>query len=270
MANAEIKETVEIHDAENTLFSINIEIKKGKLSITGDYGGGGGQCQDHIKPANKEQRWLIEIWNAWHLNDMHSGTERQEAALKDFKPDNGSQKSRYEQECEFLKKRRLYTDHGYKYGTAWKMRELPGGLDRRILRLCAVLREQEAARKQKLTGGSWSEDASDQLKALAASLGLSPKEAEADISDGYDSDHLRHCGTDYLVADEETVREKCRDYLDKDMWIECIKSDRTTESLEDWQETVMNGDGYGSILNSHDGTEDTQEIDGKTWYIIQN
>jgi hypothetical protein len=31
---------------------------------------------------------------------------------------------------------------------------------------------------------------------------------------------------------------------------------------------VVNSDGYGSVLNHYDGTEDSVEYDGKTYYIF--
>jgi hypothetical protein len=54
------------------------------------------------------------------------------------------------------------------------------------------------------------------------------------------------------------------------MWIEQIKADRTELSFKEWQDWVISSDGYGHILNSWDGSEDSQEIDGTTYYIIRH
>jgi hypothetical protein len=69
-------------DAENKTVFIELRIENNRLSICGNTQGSGGQIVDSIKPANKFQERLIEIWRAYHLNDMHAGTEEQEAALQ--------------------------------------------------------------------------------------------------------------------------------------------------------------------------------------------
>lgn len=74
------KKNVSFTDANKLVF-IEISVENGSLSISGNYNGGGGQILDSIKPANDAQRKLIALWRKYHLNDMHAGTEEQEAAL---------------------------------------------------------------------------------------------------------------------------------------------------------------------------------------------
>lgn len=78
----------------------------------------GGQCLDDLLPYICKYKFLEihDLWKRNHLNDMHAGTERQEACLKSG---------------ESLEKWGLLWDEDYKYGTAWLYRPIPkADLDR--------------------------------------------------------------------------------------------------------------------------------------------
>jgi len=45
--------------------------------MSGEYNNGMGQCLDSIRPADNNQKRLIEIWKAYHLNGMNAGTPKQ-------------------------------------------------------------------------------------------------------------------------------------------------------------------------------------------------
>lgn len=76
---------VQFTDAEGKRVYVEIEVKDGKLSMTGNIPGyGSGQCQDEIKPANEAQKKLIDIWEQWHNNDMHAGTPAQERVTENI------------------------------------------------------------------------------------------------------------------------------------------------------------------------------------------
>lgn len=108
----------------------------------------GGQCIDSLLeylPKNKLLKEIHDIWKDHHLNDMHAGTEEQEAYLKSL----GKYQS-YEWACEELKKVNLYevphpflisknydTPHMYKYGHAWLYREIPTNVISRIKEIMA-------------------------------------------------------------------------------------------------------------------------------------
>ena len=89
------KKRIRFKDMRNELVTVEIAIVAGRLSMSGDYDGGGGQCQDSIHPATIAQGRLIQIWNKHHLNDMNAGTPKQTKALKDFDGD-------YTAQCEYL------------------------------------------------------------------------------------------------------------------------------------------------------------------------
>jgi hypothetical protein len=266
--NLKLHEKIVFHDKENNLQEVEIKLnEKGHFRMTGHSPDSLGQCQDSINPANKEQKRLVEIWNKWHLNDMKAGTDKQEEALKGLKVKKGEQ--HYDAAVVFLKKKHLYMDNGYRYGSSWKTKMLPKDLPEEIRSICAVIRAQEAARKESLTDGEWSEDTADEIKALAKNLGLTPKEAENDISEE-DSHHFKYCGIFYLVAEDDIVEEMCKESLDEYMWRDAVQAERTTSGYDDWVEEVIRNDGYGSILNSWNGDEATEEIDGTTYYIIRH
>jgi hypothetical protein len=93
----------------------------------------GGQClaDEDIKKhlcANKVYNEIVDLWHKYHLNDMHAGTERQEAALDGFCGD-------YTEQCNRLRELGLYEDNGYKYGTSWLYRAIPEEDEKRILAL---------------------------------------------------------------------------------------------------------------------------------------
>ena len=211
-----MKEQVIFRDKENNMFSGTIEITNGRLSISGNYKNSGGQCQENIKPKNKEQKRFLDIWEQYHLNK----------------------------------------------------RELPITLEAEVLNLIKSFNKTEAER----TFNKRVEDIilSDRAEALRLSLGLTIQEAEEDITDDEKNEQLVYCGTDYLVLTNEEARERCKEFLDKDMWIESIKADRTEENFINWQENTINIDGYGHLLNFYDGTQEEETINGITYYIIQN
>lgn len=83
----------------------------------------GGQCLDDLVPFLKRNRTFMEVldlWHKYHLNDMHAGTERQEACVK-ANPNHRD----YKCDCAWLERWGLLWDEDYKYGTAWLYREIP-------------------------------------------------------------------------------------------------------------------------------------------------
>lgn len=86
-----------------------------------------GQCLDTIFkfPEMKPYAEIYDLWLRHHLNDMHSGTERQEKILDDYKEAHPDWRFDFGEACEILKKNHAFTDHGYKYGSSWLYRAIP-------------------------------------------------------------------------------------------------------------------------------------------------
>lgn len=101
-------------------------IKKGfKLSITGSYPGGGGQCIDELRSVGRGMPAMLQLadtWDRWHLNGMHAGTVKQQEALKGATLDRLNY---YESATKHLESVGLLNDRGCKYGSAWLFEPLP-------------------------------------------------------------------------------------------------------------------------------------------------
>lgn len=112
----------------------------GILSITGVEGpmkngnakGSCGQIEDCITPdIDLAPKWtplkvkaFLAIWKRWHLNDLTSGTPKQERFIRRWRQSR-PQRYDYAEACEALKEAGLYDDDGYKYGTKWLREEVP-------------------------------------------------------------------------------------------------------------------------------------------------
>lgn len=98
----------------------------------------GGQCLDEIAqyvktPVFKE---VYDLWNKYHLNDMHAGTPEQEEAIKEYTKTN---RYDYTAVCEYLKSIGLYevdlNGEPYRYGTKWLYEAIPNEDLNRIIAL---------------------------------------------------------------------------------------------------------------------------------------
>ena len=93
-----------------------------------------GQCLGDILSEfptliNTELGFWYKMWKAYHLNDMHAGTKRQEEALLRAKQRGElSELANYSERCAYLKQVGLYevTYHNkpYRYGSAWLYRAI--------------------------------------------------------------------------------------------------------------------------------------------------
>lgn len=108
-----------------------------------------GQCQEmgeHLAKCGLYSPTLdkiVSIWKKWHLNDMHAGSEAQEAFLENYRKDHPGFPNDYNEECKLLKKHRLYADKKalvngkpYEYGRGWLFREIPKDV---LVELCGCL-----------------------------------------------------------------------------------------------------------------------------------
>jgi hypothetical protein len=270
-----MKEKVKFVDQEGKLVICNIELKdkgKGKLVFTmsGEYDNSSGQCFDKVSPRTPIQARLIQIWKEHHLNDMNAGTIEQEETLKDCKSTD------YDERVKFLKKKRLYTvilknGKKYEYGSAWLYRDLPKNLEKELKILIGIIKSEEEELKNKKIKESkiksFEDFEDDKIIALAKSLEITPQEAEEITNEG---NIYSYQGREYFVGTEEETRDEAKEYLvDSEMWEEAVKSGRTEKGKKDWIEEVIDTDGYGSTLNSYDGSEDTQEVNKTTYYVIR-
>jgi len=86
-----------------------------------------GQILEEIAGYRKDSELFMKLytfWQAWHLNDLHAGTPRQEAALDEYRKESGVHND-YKKDCEYLSSIGLYEDEGHRYGTNWLYRHIP-------------------------------------------------------------------------------------------------------------------------------------------------
>ena len=149
-----MKKNVRIGRATYGDLFATIEIKDGKLSITGvegpmangDCRGGCGQIVMHMTEdgtlerldfapgwdADKAARFFA-IWQRWHLNDMRAGSRAQESWLRENPVTATYPESHYDKASAALADAGLNPDPNlarngvpYRYGSAWLAEELPG------------------------------------------------------------------------------------------------------------------------------------------------
>ena len=84
-----------------------------------------GQCLDEVARHIKSDKFkkIHRLWKQYHLNDMHAGTEKQEAALIEAGLTGFA--SDYRKCCDYLESIDLLVDDGYKFGTSWLKRDIP-------------------------------------------------------------------------------------------------------------------------------------------------
>ena len=112
----------------------------------------GGQNLDEMKKYlahNKKFMRLYNLWKNWHMNGMHAGTAKQEAAVKEWREKNGGGMFDYTAACEYLKGIGLYVDtladdetlsceteranrNHYEYGNGWIHKAIPQEVEAEI------------------------------------------------------------------------------------------------------------------------------------------
>ncbi len=104
---------------KSCMVSVELELNNGNFSAVADLWRQdysdilmGGQCFDELLndyPELKDNDVFMEVydlWNSYHLNDMHAGTPEQEKAIEEWKSQGN--KYDYEKVCEYLKSKGLY------------------------------------------------------------------------------------------------------------------------------------------------------------------
>jgi hypothetical protein len=105
------------------------------------------------------------------------------------------------------------------------------------------------------------------VKALILSLDI-PDDRIDEIEDN-GGEEYEYEGVTYFVGTAEEAEERCRDMIDEDMWKDAVANDRTMSGYDDWKDEVIEQDGFGQLINSYDGSEDTQNVSGTDYYIIR-
>ena len=254
-------------DQNNNLVRIEVNIKDGKFSISGEVNGSMGQCQDSIKPNGKYQRRLIAIWNKWHLNDLNPGTKKQIKFLNncgiDFSKykDNGHN-SEYEYKCWVLQVNHLFIDKGFKYGHGWLTEKLPINFEEKLNNLLDKIEEKYKNNKERLVTEDDVELFSDfnypnVALALALMLELCINEIN-DISYGCMENFYTVQGIDYLCGDDNDMDDEwdkeLENYIEEYVLFQIPEQYRNYFDNESFKKDCKI-DGRANFLNKYNGDE---------------
>lgn len=201
----------------------------------------------------------------------------------------------YYVKCFFLAVRGLYIDRGYKYGSKWLYSPIPKDICQRIDDLCGLLQTEEEELSQEIAVSDDFDMSGDGFKATKSivekvmkmrncveyeakrfiALGIRLQSTFSDLNDTFEE--VEDClytanGIEYYVGTEEELYKIARNRLFNDgeynhLWREAVAAKSTTDSLQDWLESVVDDDGWCGILNSWDGTYKEYEID-KEWICV--
>lgn len=268
---------IEFRDKE-CLVKVEIHYNNNKrISFSGHRAGGCGQIT--INPRTELQTKLVEYWDLLHLNDMHAGTPEQALALK-----NCTSKD-YTERCEYLKSIGLYEveweGKPYRYGTGWLTYSLPKSLNeywKELLQLKIDITAEdleyrgeallcEADNRYELLENF---DYPDEVLALAQHLELKINDVDGITNTGncrynvFGTDYI--CGLDNDV--DEIFEESIKNYIDDCVLPEIPKLYHRYFNEEDFIADCKK-DGRGHTLNRYDGCEDSEDVDGKIYYIYQ-
>lgn len=201
----------------------------------------------------------------------------------------------YYVKCFFLAVRGLYIDRGYRYGSEWLYSPIPKDICQRIDDLCGLLQTEEEELSQEIAVPDDFDMSGDGFKATKSivekvmemrgcveykakrfiALGIRLQSTFSDLNDTFEE--VEDClytanGIEYYVGTEEELYKIARNRLFNDgeynhLWREAVAAKSTTDSLQDWLESVVDDDGWCGILNSWDGTYKEYEID-KEWICV--
>ena len=75
---------------------------------------------------------------------------------------------------------------------------------------------------------------------------------------------------EYRILTDSEADQASEDYFDDDdLWRQAVESKNTDLGREDWEKQVIDIDGRGSLLAGYDGAEETEEVNGTTYYIYR-
>jgi len=192
----------------------------------------------------------------------------------------------------FLALRGLLTDRGYKYGSAWLVNPLPDDIERQIDDLCDKIEEEEDELTEQLEAvfdmGADEFAPTDKIIQQVVelrdcdedearhflALGMHLECTFGDLNDTFENigDHLYKAnGVEYYIGTDEELESIAKDIVNDDeyayLWREAVAAERTEQSLVDWCNSIIEEDGWCSVLNHWDGRYNEYCIGDNHQYI---
>lgn len=141
--------------------------------------------------------------------------------------------------------------------------EIPLELSQQQTRQINQLQSTVDLFNQKLSREGISREEYDDLREKIDDLEEEIEEIKEDPQGGYDESVIESEITDRVSEWEDDIKGFIGMYgYDKNFIMDFIDTDSITN-------TVVNSDGYGSLLNSYDGDYDTFDINGTTYYVMR-
>lgn len=192
--------------------------------------------------------------------------------------------------CIFLAIRGLYINKGHEYGTDWLYLPIPEDVCSRIDILCEALQNEEKELSQELAApGDFDmgvegfkitesvienvmkmRECEEQEAKRFIALGVHLELTFSDLDDTFEE--LGDClykanGTEYYIGTEKELSDIAYDRVHNDdeyeyLWREVVAAQKTTDSLKDWLDSVVE-DGWCNILNSWDGRYESYNVAGE-------
>lgn len=249
-----MKRTVIFRDKNKKKFVIKIEIRDDRLSMSGEH----GQEQNEIVPANIEQQLLVDTWNKYHLStDLP-------ICIRCF----------INEVCDNIK-------------------EL----------------EKKRYNSPKISESDFEELMSRGFSKEIIAIGLYEDLHVEDLPNiersrfGYGNCALEIYDKEVYSGTEEEITEAVKDYIENTLYAfhpsflsnygslsklddyeaalkpiqeQCESGNETVKALVDWDtnadeivKDAIKADGIGHYLNSYDGTYETYDILGDTYYVCR-
>lgn len=141
--------------------------------------------------------------------------------------------------------------------------EIPLELSQQQMRQINQLQSTVDLFNQKLSREGISREEYDDLREKIDDLEEEIEEIKEDPQGGYDESVIESEITDRVSEWEDDIKGFINYYgYDKNFIMDFIDTDSIVN-------TVVNSDGYGSLLNSYDGDYDTFDINGTTYYVMR-
>lgn len=225
-------------DAEKKLCIIEIEYKD-VLSICGDAGTNYGQVFDDIKPATKAQEDLLHYWKLYHLKAAYPADELERIIYYIDR----EQEERYIDACR-------------KYGDV-QIYDRNGTND--YIENVATIFEKS---------GLGYISYNDTRRVLALLRAVSGDIDDIDGINIIDDETIELWKVPYYVCTERRAESACKDFLERELWVDAVTSGNTDLGYDEWCDYVISSDGFG-MLNSYDGKVYLEEVESATYYVIR-
>lgn len=200
----------------------------------------------------------------------------------------------YAVKCLFLAMCGLYIDGGYKYGVDWLYLPIPEEICEKTDKLCEILQNEEKQLSESLTmPGDFDMGAEDfkatedvvekvmnmrecgereakDFIALGCFLGVTFGDLNATFTESGNCLYIAN-GEEYYVGTEDELTQIAQDIVYSEdyeyIWREAVAAKKTTLGFEAWADSIIDIDGWCSVLNHWDGRYEEYKIVEK-WICV--